>query len=111
MTDRTRQVGGVTMPTLIYGTAWKEERTADLVAQQVEQSFESSLAHLGVSVVDSYLLHTPAQPQGLTTADAEAWHVMETLHDAGRVRFLGVSNFTADQLNHPPDTDSRVYPG
>lgn len=165
MTERARQIRGVTVPTLFYGTAWKEQRTADLVAQavrmgfrgldtanqrrhyreaevgrallaelrrgtlrredvfvqtkftfrlgqdhrlpydpaapvgrQVEQSFDSSRSHLGVDVVDSYLLHAPSVPQGLGTADIEAWRVMETLHDAGRVRFLGVSNFAPDQL-------------
>jgi diketogulonate reductase-like aldo/keto reductase len=165
MTERTRQIGGATVPALLYGTAWKEERTADLVAQalrmgfrgidtanqrrhyreadvgralqaelrrgmlrredilvqtkftfrrgqdhrlpydpaapvarQVQQSFESSLSHLGVDVVDSYLLHAPSAPQGLGGADIEAWRVMESFHDAGRVRFLGVSNFVSDQL-------------
>ena len=165
MTKRTRQIDGVTVPTLLYGTAWKEERTADLVAQalrmgfrgvdtanqrrhyreadvgrvlqaelqrgllrredvlvqtkftfrsgqdhrlpydpaapvarQVEQSFERSLSHLGVDVVDSYLLHAPSVPQGLGKADIEAWRVMESFYDAGKVRFIGVSNFAPDQL-------------
>jgi diketogulonate reductase-like aldo/keto reductase len=165
MTECIRQVGGVTVPTLLYGTAWKEEQTADVVAQalrmgfrgldtanqrrhyreaevgrallaeveggtlcredvfvqtkftfrrgqdhrlpydpaapvahQVEQSFDSSLSHLGVDVVDSYLLHAPSVPQGLAAADIEAWRAMEILYDAGRVRFLGVSNFAPDQL-------------
>jgi diketogulonate reductase-like aldo/keto reductase len=165
MTERTWQIRGVTVPTLLYGTAWKEERTAHVVGQalrmgfrgldtanqrqhyheaevgralraelergtlrredvfvqtkftfrrgqdhwlpydpaapvarQVEQSFDSSLTHLGVDVVDSYLLHAPSRPQGLSTADIEAWRVMEILHEAGRVRFLGVSNFAPDQL-------------
>jgi diketogulonate reductase-like aldo/keto reductase len=165
MTECIRQIRGVTVPTLLYGTAWKEERTADAVAQalrtgfrgldtanqrqhyheaevgrallaelergtlrredvfvqtkftfrrgqdhrlpydpaapvarQVEQSFDSSLSHLGVDAVDSYLLHAPSLPQGLATADIESWRAMEILHDAGRVRFLGVSNFAPDQL-------------
>jgi diketogulonate reductase-like aldo/keto reductase len=165
VTERIRQIRGVTVPTLLYGTAWKEERTAHVVAQalrigfrgldtanqrrhyreaevgralraefergtlrredvfvqtkftfrrgqdhrlpydpaapvtrQVEQSFGGSLSHLGVDMVDSYLLHAPSVSRGLSTADIEAWRAMETFHDAGRVRFLGVSNFTPDQL-------------
>ena len=39
MTKRTRQIGGVTVTTLLYGTAWKEERTADLVAQALRRGF------------------------------------------------------------------------
>lgn len=165
MQELTRQIGATAVPTILYGTAWKEERTAELVTQalttgfrgldtanqrrhyheaevgralqaelergalgredvfvqtkftfrmgqdhrlpydpaapvgrQVEQSFDRSLEHLGLQVLDSYLLHTPSVPQGLDTADVEAWRAMENLHDAGRVRLLGVSNFGADQL-------------
>ena len=42
------------------------------IATQVEQSFASSLEHLGVAAIDSYLLHGPTQRQGLAMADWEA---------------------------------------
>src|SRR6187399_2549777 len=38
------------------------------VATQVEQSFASSLTHLGVEKIDSYLLHGPTQRIGLAAA-------------------------------------------
>lgn len=65
---------------------------------QVEQSFASSLEHLGVAVIDSYLLHGPTQRVGLGPADWSAWRAMEAIHDSGRARLLGVSNVTLDQL-------------
>jgi diketogulonate reductase-like aldo/keto reductase len=65
---------------------------------QVEQSFASSLEHLGTSVIDSYLLHGPSQRVGLAAADWEAWQAMEAMHDSGRARLLGVSNVTVEQL-------------
>ena len=68
------------------------------IPMQVEQSFVSSLQHLGVEVIDSYLLHGPTQRVGLAAADWEAWRAMEALHDSGRVRLLGVSNVTLEQL-------------
>jgi diketogulonate reductase-like aldo/keto reductase len=68
------------------------------VRSQVEQSFASSLEHLGTRVIDSYLLHGPTQRAGLAPADWEAWRAMEALHDSGRARLLGVSNFTLEQL-------------
>ncbi len=68
------------------------------VAAQVAQSFESSLDHLGTDIIDSYLLHGPTQSAGLADADWEAWRAMEAIHDSGRVRFLGVSNVNAEQL-------------
>jgi diketogulonate reductase-like aldo/keto reductase len=68
------------------------------VGAQVEQSFASSLGHLGTDVVDSYLLHGPSQRSGLGAADREAWRAMESIHDGGRARLLGVSNVSAEQL-------------
>src|SRR5579862_7212097 len=57
---------------------------------QVEQSFASSLEHLGVAMIDSYVLHGFSQRAGLGPSDWAAWRAMELLHDSGRARFLGV---------------------
>jgi diketogulonate reductase-like aldo/keto reductase len=65
---------------------------------QVEQSFASSLEHLGTEVIDSYVLHGPTQRAGLVAADWEAWRAMEAIRDTGRARLLGVSNVTLEQL-------------
>jgi diketogulonate reductase-like aldo/keto reductase len=65
---------------------------------QVTQSFASSLVHLGGEWIDSYLLHGPTSSEGLTSEDWAAWQAMETIHDSGRARMLGVSNVTLDQL-------------
>src|SRR5262245_32807037 len=66
------------------------------IAIQVEQSFASSLKHLGV--VDSFLLHGPSQGSGLTSADWQAWRAIEDIQISGRVRLIGVSNVTLEQL-------------
>jgi len=68
------------------------------IATQVEQSLASSLEHLGVYVIDSYVLHGPSQRPGLGDDDWNAWRAMEAAHDSGRVRLLGVSNVTLEQL-------------
>src|SRR6478672_4901266 len=68
------------------------------VATQVEQSFASSLEHLGTDVLDSYVLHGPSRSDGLGPADSEAWRAMEALHAGGRARLLGVSNVSRAQL-------------
>jgi diketogulonate reductase-like aldo/keto reductase len=65
---------------------------------QVEQSFASSLEHLGVSHVDSYVLHGPSRGYGLGEDDVEVWRAMEMLQQAGKARLLGVSNVSLDQL-------------
>jgi diketogulonate reductase-like aldo/keto reductase len=79
------------------------------VSTQVAQSFESSLEHLGTGVLDSYVLRGPSQAEGLGAADREAWRAMEALHDAGKVRLLGLSNVTAGQLRLLCET-ARVRP-
>ena len=68
------------------------------VTTQVEQSFASSLEHLGTEFIDSYVLHGPTQRIGLTPDDWAAWRAMEVIHDSGRARVLGVSNVTLEQL-------------
>ena len=68
------------------------------IPKQVEQSFASSLEHLGVETIDSFVLHGPSQRSGLGTADWSAWRAMEAIHESGRARFLGISNVSLDQL-------------
>src|SRR3954447_2420554 len=69
------------------------------IPTQVEQSFASSLEHLGGERIDSYVLHGPAQRVGLGEADWQAWRAMEAIHDGGQARLLGVSNVTLEQLD------------
>ena len=80
---------------------------ADL-STQVGQSMASSLEHLGTDHVDSYVLHGPASGRGWTDADAEVWAAMARERDAGRTRFLGVSNVSLRQLEQLVDRGSEV---
>jgi diketogulonate reductase-like aldo/keto reductase len=68
------------------------------VATQVAQSVDSSLQHLGVEAIDSYLLHGPSARDRLAPEDWEAWTAMEAAQRAGKVRLLGISNVTLGQL-------------
>jgi diketogulonate reductase-like aldo/keto reductase len=79
------------------------------IHKQVEQSFASSLEHLGTDVIDSYVLHGPNQSVGLSAVDWEAWRAMEAIHASGRARLLGVSNVNLDQLKQLCD-GARVRP-
>jgi len=67
-------------------------------AVQVRQSFASSLEHLEVDSIDSYVLHGPSRGRGLSASDREVWRAMEELQAAGRARFLGISNVALDQI-------------
>ena len=71
---------------------------------QVAQSMASSLDHLATGYVDSYVLHGPSSNHDWTDADNEVWEAMQKERDAGRARFLGVSNVSLRHLgygNHP----------
>lgn len=68
------------------------------VAEQVRQSFDRSLAHLGVERLDSLVLHGPSRRDGLGPEDREAWGAMEALAGEGRVALIGISNATAAQV-------------
>jgi len=68
------------------------------LSDQVAQSMASSLEHLGTDYVDSYVLHGPASGYGWTDADSEVWEAMIKERDAGRTRFLGVSNVSLQHL-------------
>lgn len=61
---------------------------------QVRQSFASSLEHLGVATIDSYILHGPSRRRGLGDVDREVWRTMESLP----VAHIGISNVALDQL-------------
>lgn len=68
------------------------------ISKQVEQSFASSLEHLGTDHVESYVLHGPSVSTGLSSDDWEAWRAMESIYDRGQTRLLGISNVSLGQL-------------
>ena len=68
------------------------------IPDQVAQSFARSLEHLGVDVIDSYVLHGPTSRAGLGPDDWAAWRAMEAIHSSGGARLLGISNVTLEQL-------------
>jgi len=56
------------------------------------KAFDISLKKLGLDYLDLYLIH---QPFGDVYGE---WRAMEELYKAGKVRAIGVSNFTPDRL-------------
>jgi 2,5-diketo-D-gluconate reductase A len=60
--------------------------------EKTKKAFEASLRALGLDYLDLYLIH---RPRGDV---AGSWKAMEELCNAGRIRAIGVSNFTQAQL-------------
>ena len=60
--------------------------------ERAKAAFEKSLKKLQLDYLDLYLIH---QPFGDVHG---AWRAMQELHHAGKIRAIGVSNFTPDRL-------------
>ena len=59
------------------------------------RAFDNSQKLLGLDVIDLYLIHWPAPKRDRYV---ETWKALERLYDDGRVRAIGVSNFTVAHL-------------
>ncbi len=63
--------------------------------EQIREACEGSLRRLGMDHLDLYQLHWPDE-QGVPVEGS--WGAMAELQDAGKVRFLGVSNFSRELI-------------
>lgn len=74
-------------------------------------AFEQSLKALGTDYLDLYLIHWPApaelydKPQRVTL---QTWQALERLYGEGRVRAVGVSNFSSSDLRLLSDNASEM---
>jgi diketogulonate reductase-like aldo/keto reductase len=75
--------------------------------ERAVRAFDASLGKLGLDYVDLYLLHWPIPSDFETTV--ESYRAAEKLLDDGLVRAIGVSNFTATQLENLM-TRTKVVP-
>lgn len=66
---------------------------ADQGYESTLHAFDVSLRKLGVEYLDLYLIHWPK------AKSLESWRAMEQLYKQGRVRAIGVSNFSIEYLN------------
>ncbi|HEY1285344.1 MAG TPA: aldo/keto reductase [Solirubrobacterales bacterium] len=70
---------------------WNSEQGHD----STMRAFERSLEELGMDHVDLYLIHWPV-PSAERYVDT--WRAFERIHDEGRARTIGVSNFRIEDL-------------
>ena len=70
----------------------------------VENAFNRSLDRLGLDYLDLYLLHWPVPGCSL-----ESWHALENIYRSGRVKAIGVSNFTIADLTELME-NSEIVP-
>jgi 2,5-diketo-D-gluconate reductase A len=70
------------------------------------KAFDRSFGELGLDWIDMYLIHWPVPQAGLFP---ETWKALVELKQEGRVRSIGVSNFTIETLERIID-DTGVVP-
>jgi 2,5-diketo-D-gluconate reductase A len=80
---------------------WNGEHDYDAALR----AFDTSVANLGLDVVDLYLIHWPVPAQDKFV---DAWRALQKIYADGRARAIGVSNFTLDALQRLLDETDVV---
>ncbi|WP_182902453.1 aldo/keto reductase [Microbispora sp. H10830] len=89
---RALRASGVPREELFVTTKlWNDQHGYD----KALRAFDASMRRLGLETLDLYLIHWPAPKQDRYV---ETWKALEKLYADGRVRAIGVSNFTVSTL-------------
>jgi aryl-alcohol dehydrogenase-like predicted oxidoreductase len=80
------------------GMRWDKDGHVTKVhsAESIRQECADSLRRLQVDVIDLYQIHWPPEDNG--PALEESWQTLAALQKEGKVRWIGVSNYNAPQL-------------
>jgi aryl-alcohol dehydrogenase-like predicted oxidoreductase len=73
---------------------WGEDRKIVQTMKKIREEVEQSLHRLQVDAIDLYQVHWPVPDEELE----EGWTTMADLKREGKVRFIGVSNFSVAQM-------------
>ncbi len=73
---------------------WGEDRKIVQTMKKIRAEVEGSLCRLGVDVIDLYQIHWPVPDAEIE----EGWTTMAELQREGKVRYIGVSNFSVAQM-------------
>lgn len=78
------------------GLAWKDGKVyRDSAAARIRQEIEDSLRRLKTDIIDLYQVHWP----DLETPFEETARTLEDLRREGKIRAIGVSNYSPAQMN------------
>lgn len=72
----------------------KGEISRSLKADSLRQELEASLRRLQVDVIDLYQIHWPNPAEDIE----EGWTTLAQFQQEGKVRYIGVSNFSVEQM-------------
>jgi aryl-alcohol dehydrogenase-like predicted oxidoreductase len=79
------------------GMVWNEKGKVGEVlhADSIRRECEASLRRLGTDVIDLYQIHWPVDDMAETV---EGWTTLAQLQKEGKVRWIGVSNFSVEEM-------------
>jgi aryl-alcohol dehydrogenase-like predicted oxidoreductase len=75
---------------------WYHDRSIyrSLKADSLGEELEGSLRRLGVETIDLYQIHWPNPAEEIE----EGWEALARFKEQGKIRWVGVSNFTVEQM-------------
>jgi aryl-alcohol dehydrogenase-like predicted oxidoreductase len=73
---------------------WGDDRKIVQTMTKIREEVEGSLRRLQVDVIDLYQIHWPVPDEEIE----QGWATMADLQKEGKVRFIGVSNFSVAQM-------------
>jgi len=76
------------------GMVWDETREIKRTMKEIRREVEESLKRLQVETIDLYQIHWPMPDEEIE----EGWATMADLKKEGKVRWIGVSNFSVAQM-------------
>ena len=76
------------------GMVWNEKREIRRTLLEIRREVEDSLRRLQVDAIDLYQIHWPVEDADIE----EGWTAMADLRREGKVRHIGVSNFSVAQM-------------
>ncbi|MBX9459034.1 MAG: aldo/keto reductase [Rhizobium sp.] len=86
-----RQSGLARQDIFLTTKLWNDDQGFDATLR----AFDKSLRELGTDYLDLYLIHWPSPHRGKYR---DTWKAFVRLKEEGRIRSIGVSNFTAEHL-------------
>ncbi|WP_163132083.1 aldo/keto reductase [Agarivorans sp. Alg241-V36] len=94
-----KAIKGLAQKPLIFskcGFNWDAKSNIEpcLKAASVKKEVENSLKRLQVETIDLYQIHWPTPAEDIE----EAWQAMAELKQQGKIRYLGVSNHSVEQM-------------
>ena len=94
------------------GLIWDSDKNISnsLKKESIEKEINDSLRRLDIDIIDLYQIHWPNPNQEIE----EAWETLAELKEKQKVRYIGISNFSVEQIKraekiHPITSNQPPY--